>query len=307
MKKLATIISIIVATATFSVAEASVQSFSSYNANRVVEFLNANPEIMLYDANYPLNTATYVYTTDVWKESSGLFSYEVWIYGYNLGTNEVVSTPIDLDYVWINNGGYPVSVARLLGYNSPVVNVSFAWAVPAYRPYVRVPHPHNYYRTYYFPAHRHHAHAPHHNPHHGPAPAPHHNPAPAPHHHAAPAPAHHNNHHSPAPTHIGSAHHNNPAPHNNAGTRPNNNGHHNGATTPSHNNYGHGGNHNSGMGHNNGGNRGNDRGMTHASHGGSHSSASASHSPSHSSSHGAMRNNGGGRGHSGGHHSNSRR
>ena len=158
MKKLATIISIFVATATFSIAEASVQFFTSLQADRVVEYLNANPEILIYDANYPDNM-DYVYTTDVWKEASGM-SYEVWIYGYHISTNEVVSTPVDLDYVWINNGGYPVSVARLLGFNTPVVNVSFAWAVPVYRPWIRAPHPVRYYRTYYYPHLR--AHHPHH-------------------------------------------------------------------------------------------------------------------------------------------------
>ncbi len=290
MKKLATIISIVVATATFSVAEASVQYFTSVQANRVVEFLNANPEILIYDANYPDNV-DYVYTTDVWKEVSGL-SYEVWIYGYHISTNEVVSTPVDLDYVWINNGGYPVSVARLLGFNTPVANVSFAWTVPVYRPWVRAPHPVRYYRTYYYPHLRHHdyyAHSPHHVA-----------PAPRPHHHN--------------PTQTPNRSYNHTSLHN--------------VGTPRHN--GNQGNHNSGVGNRTAPSH--SSGMSHSSHNGggrTHGNASMSHSgsASHSSSGNSMKShnggghsshsgfsggnhsshNGGGSGHDGGNHGNSRR
>ena len=216
MKKSATIISILVAIATFSIAEASVQYFTSLQANRVVDFLNTNPEILIYDANYPSNV-DYVYTTDVWKEVSGL-SYEVWIYGYNINTNEVVSTPVDLDYVWINNNGYPVSVARLLGFSASVVNLNFAWAVPVYRPFIRRPHPVHYYRTYYYPSlrvHRHHHHHYHGTPHHAPAPA---------HNHGM---AHHNMSHKPTPAHN----------HKGSATTPTYNNHRNSnATQTSHNN-----------------------------------------------------------------------
>lgn len=300
MKKLATIISIFVATATFSIAEASVQYFTSVQANRVVEFLNANPEILIYDANYPDNV-DYVYTTDVWKEVSGL-SYEVWIYGYHISTNEVVSTPVDLDYVWINNGGYPVSVAQLLGFNTPVVNVRFAWAVPVYRPWVRAPHPARYYRTYYYPHLRHHHYA--HRPHHHAAPAPHH-------HHVAPAPSHHG---------YGTAHHN-PAPTPNRGYNHNpshsgaNHGGNGPANRPSYNGGGHSGhdNHSGSVGNRTAPSH--NSGMSHSSHSGStrsHSTASMSHSSgmAHSSgsttrSHGGSHS--GGHGHGGGHHGNSRR
>ncbi|MBR0073157.1 MAG: hypothetical protein IJP95_04905 [Bacteroidales bacterium] len=301
MKKLATIISIFVATATFSIAEASVQYFTSVQANRVVEFLNANPEILIYDANYPDNV-DYVYTTDVWKEASGL-SYEVWIYGYHISTNEVVSTPVDLDYVWINNGGYPVSVAQLLGFNTPVVNVRFAWAVPVYRPWVRAPHPTRYYRTYYYPHLRHHHHHHYaHRPHHHAAPAPHH-------HHVAPAPSHHGHgtaHHNPAPTpNRGYNHNPSHSGANHGGNGP--------ANRPSYNGGGH-----SGHGNHSGsvGNRtapSHNSGMSHSSHSGStrsHSTASMSHSSSHSKGAGTRSHGGshsGGHGHGGGHHGNSRR
>lgn len=318
MKKLATIISILVATATFSIAEASVQYFTSVQANRVVEFLNANPEILIYDANYPDNV-DYVYTTDVWKEASGL-SYEVWIYGYHISTNEVVSTPVDLDYVWINNGGYPVSVAQLLGFNTPVVNVRFAWAVPVYRPWVRAPHPARYYRTYYYPHLRHHHHHHYaHRPYHHAAPAPHH-------HHVAPAPSHHGHgtaHHNPAPTPNRGYNHN---PSHGGGTPAPNHGGNGPAKRPNHNGGGHSGHgnhsgsvgnrtapsHNSGMSHSSGSTTRSHSGSGHSSHSsgfsGGHSSHSGggSHSSGFSGGHSGGHSHGGG--HSGGgHHGNSRR
>lgn len=314
MKKLATIISIFVATATFSIAEASVQYFTSVQANRVVEFLNANPEILIYDANYPDNV-DYVYTTDVWKEVSGL-SYEVWIYGYHISTNEVVSTPVDLDYVWINNGGYPVSVAQLLGFNTPVVNVSFAWAVPVYRPWVRAPHPTRYYRTYYYPHLRHHHHHHYaHRPYHHAAPAPHH-------HHVAPAPSHHGHgtpHHNPAPAPNRGYNHN---PSHSGGTPAPNHGGNGPANRPSYNGGGHSGFSGSHGGSNHSGHSNSvgsrptpshSSGMAHSSHSGStrsHSTASMSHSSSHSKGAGTRSHGGshsGGHGHGGGHHGNSRR
>ena len=313
MKKLATIISIFVATATFSIAEASVQYFTSVQANRVVEFLNANPEILIYDANYPDNV-DYVYTTDVWKEASGL-SYEVWIYGYHISTNEVVSTPVDLDYVWINNGGYPVSVAQLLGFNTPVVNVRFAWAVPVYRPWVRAPHPARYYRTYYYPHLRHHHHYAH-RPHYHAAPAPHH-------HHVAPAPVHHNHgtaHHNPAPTPNRGYNHNpshgggTPAP-NHGGNGPANRPSHSGTSGHSGFSGSHGGSnhsghsnsvgsrpspsHSSGMAHSSG--------STTRSHSGGFSGGHSSHSGGGSHSSGFSGGRSGGHSHGGGHHGNSRR
>ena len=260
MKKSATIISILVAIATFSIAEASVQYFTSMQANRVVDFLNANPEILIYDANYPSNV-DYVYTTDVWKEVSGL-SYEVWIYGYNINTNEVVSTPVDLDYVWINSNGYPVSVARLLGFSASVVNLNFAWAVPVYRPFIRRPHPVHYYRTYYYPslrAHRHHHHY-HGTPHHAPAPAHNHGMA---HHNGS---AHHNMNHKPTPAHN----------HKGSATTPTYNSHRNSnASQTSHNNRPQRQISRSNTGHNNNMTSNNRSSIAH-SKGSSHPSASGS-------------------------------
>lgn len=307
MKKLATIISVFVATATFSIAEASVQYFTSVQANRVVEFLNANPEILIYDANYPDNV-DYVYTTDVWKEVSGL-SYEVWIYGYHISTNEVVSTPVDLDYVWINNGGYPVSVAQLLGFNTPVVNVRFAWAVPVYRPWVRAPHPARYYRTYYYPHLRHH-HNYAHRPHHHAAPAPHH-------HHVAPAPSHHGHgtaHHNPAPTpNRGYNHNPSHSGANHCGNGPANRPSYNGGGHSGHGNHsGSVGNrtapsHNSGMSHSSGSTTRSHSGSGHSSHSSGFSGGHSSHSGGGSHSSGFSGGHGGGHSHGGGHHGNSRR
>ncbi|MBO4741168.1 MAG: hypothetical protein J5605_05940 [Bacteroidales bacterium] len=209
MKKLALILSLFVATATVSVAETSIQIFTSRQANKVIDFLNANPEILLYCGCYPGSATTYVYTTDVWKESTGLFRYEVWIYGFDVVTNEVISTPIDLNCVWINRNGYPVSVARLLGYTSDPCNVGFMWTIPAYRPMPRVPHPKDFRQTYFFrPDMR--PYSPKRHPGHGPAyrhtPQPHHRPAhkPAPAHKpngpVAPPPAHNNRHKPNNPT-----------------------------------------------------------------------------------------------------------
>lgn len=158
MKRLFLALALLVSTVVASALE-PVQFFTSGQASRVVNFLNNNPEILIYSGpDYP---AVYVYTTDVWKERcNGTSYYEVWIYGYDINTNDEVVTPVDLNCIWVNNLGTPVMVAERLGFEYTPCRVNFTWVVPLYRPRPRVPHPHVFHQNFFHQPHliRHHVH-----------------------------------------------------------------------------------------------------------------------------------------------------
>ena len=149
MKKVVLVMSFLLLAATATFADTSVQFFKKSQATRVVNYLNQNPEIMIYCACYDDYDAEYVYTTDVWMERYSFTYYEIWIYGFNVKTNEIVCTPIDLNCIWVRgSNGYPYSVAQELGFVNRVCSASFKWRMPTYRPQPRQAHPKEFHQTY---------------------------------------------------------------------------------------------------------------------------------------------------------------
>lgn len=159
MKRLFLTLALFVSVATVT-AQEPVQFFTSGQASRVVDYLNGNPEILIY-SGHPDYPPAYVYTTDVWKERyNGTSYYEVWICGYDINTNEEIMTPVDLNCIWVNNLGTPVMVAQRLGFAYTPCRISFRWVVPVYIPRPRVPHTHVYHQNFFRQPHliRHHGH-----------------------------------------------------------------------------------------------------------------------------------------------------
>lgn len=149
MKKLILTLSFVLLAATATFADTSVQFFKKSQATRVVNFLNDNPEILIYCACYPNYEPEYVFTTDVWMERYSFTYYEIWIYGFNVKTREIVCTPIDLNCIWVaGSNGFPYSVAQHLGFVNRVCTANFRWRMPVYRPMPRQPHPKEFHHTY---------------------------------------------------------------------------------------------------------------------------------------------------------------
>lgn len=149
MKKIILVMSFLLLAATATFADTSVQFFKKSQATRVVNFLNDNPEILIYCACYPNYEPEYVFTTDVWMERYSYTYYEIWIYGFNVKTREIVCTPIDLNCIWVAGpNGYPFSVAQQLGFVNRVCTANFRWRMPVYRPMPRQPHPREFHQTY---------------------------------------------------------------------------------------------------------------------------------------------------------------
>lgn len=135
---------------TVSFADSSVQFFKKSQATRVVNYLNQHPEVLFYCGCYPDFQTSYVYTYDVWMERYSLTYYEVWIYGFNVKTNEEIYTPVDLNCLWVEgSNGYPMNVAQTLGFKHRICEATFRWRMPVYNTRPRVAHPANYQHNYF--------------------------------------------------------------------------------------------------------------------------------------------------------------
>ena len=150
MKKIVLVLAFLVLAGATSFAGTSVQFFKKHQAERVVDYLNSHPEVLMYCGCYPEFQTSYIYTLDVWAKRYSLTYYEVWIYGYDVKTNEVVCTPVDLNCLWFEGAmGYPVNAAVVLGFKDRSCAANFKWRMPVYVRIDRVPHPHNFRQTYY--------------------------------------------------------------------------------------------------------------------------------------------------------------
>lgn len=135
---------------TASFADSSVQFFRKSQATRVVNYLNQHPEMLFYCGCYPDFQSSYVYALDVWMERYSLTYYEVWVYGFDVKTNEEIYTPIDLNCVWVEgSNGYPANVAQILGFKHRVCEATFRWRIPIYNARPRVVHPATYQHNYF--------------------------------------------------------------------------------------------------------------------------------------------------------------
>ncbi len=150
MKKIIFVLSFLFLASTASFADSSVQFFKKSQATRVVNYLNHHPEVLFYCGCYPNYQTSYVYTLDVWMERYSLTYYEIWIYGYDVKTNEEIYTPVDLNCLWVEgSNGYPANVAKTLGFKHRICEASFRWRIPIYNTRPRVAHPSNYHQTYF--------------------------------------------------------------------------------------------------------------------------------------------------------------
>ena len=150
MKKVIFVLTFLFLASTVSFADSSVQFFRKSQATRVVNYLNQHPEVLFYCGCYPDFQTSYVYTYDVWMERYSLTYYEVWIYGFDVKTNEEIYTPVDLNCVWVEGtNGYPVNVAQALGFKHRVCEATFRWRMPVYNTRPRVAHPAHYQHNYF--------------------------------------------------------------------------------------------------------------------------------------------------------------
>lgn len=150
MKKVIFVLTFLFFASTVSFADSSVQFFRKSQATRVVNYLNQHPEMLFYCGCYPDFQTSYVYALDVWMERYSLTYYEVWVYGFDVKTNEEIFTPLDLNCVWVEGtNGYPANVAQILGFKHRVCEATFRWRIPVYNTRPRVVHPAEYHHNYF--------------------------------------------------------------------------------------------------------------------------------------------------------------
>ena len=150
MKKVIFVLTFLFLASTVSFADSSVQFFRKSQATRVVNYLNQHPEMLFYCGCYPDFQTSYVYALDVWMERYSLTYYEVWVYGFDVKTNEEIFTPLDLNCVWVEGAnGYPANVAQILGFKHRVCEATFRWRIPIYNARPRVVHPATYQHNYF--------------------------------------------------------------------------------------------------------------------------------------------------------------
>lgn len=150
MKKI--IFALLLTVATLAATANEVRYFTNAQAFRTVDFLNRQNELMIY-CGYPNELPTYVILSDVWSEPVNPQYNEIWIFGYDAYTGEEIYMPIDLGCIWLVNNGNIYSAAQVLRFRSSYLRPTFAWAMPHYNPFHRIPHPHGYHRTYHYDVH----------------------------------------------------------------------------------------------------------------------------------------------------------
>ncbi len=150
MKKLFVIIALLIATS--AVSANSIRYFTRSQAARVVSYLNAQDELMIY-CGYEYEIETYVIISDVWAERFNSAYYEVWIYGFDAYTGDEIYMPLDLNCVWLFSGHHVYSAARYLRFRTSASVPTITWYVPTYNHFTRIPHRHGYVRTYHYDVH----------------------------------------------------------------------------------------------------------------------------------------------------------
>ena len=173
-----------------SATASSVHYFTRSQAERAVNYLNRQNELMIY-CGYDYEIETYVLINEIWAERINSAYYELWIYGYDAYTGDEIYMPLELQCVWLYGAGHMYNAAQYLRFRATVRTPSIRWFVPPYHPYTRVMHRPGFVRSYHYDIHCHgwmppsHPayHGPHHHPHHplppyydrtpqAPAPAP---------------------------------------------------------------------------------------------------------------------------------------
>ena len=132
----------------------SIRYFTYAQAQRTVQHLNAQQELMLY-CGYDYEIETYVLINEVWMERVNSAYYELWVYGYDAYTGDEVYMPLDLQCVWLYSAGRMYNAAQYLRFHTTVRTPSFTWYVPHYHPFTRRVHIAGYMRTYHYDIHRH--------------------------------------------------------------------------------------------------------------------------------------------------------
>ena len=134
----------------------SVLYFTRSQAERAVNYLNRQSELMIY-CGYDYEIETYVLLNEVWAERVNSAFYELWIYGYDAYTGDEIYMPIDLQCIWLYSAGRMYNAAQYLRFRTDgsLRRPMMTWTVPAYNPYARVNHRPGYTRTYHYEVHRH--------------------------------------------------------------------------------------------------------------------------------------------------------
>ena len=153
MKRIAiTVVTVLMSLAAFA---SPVHYFTRSQANRAVDYLNRQNEVMIY-CGYDYEIETYVLVNEIWAEPINSAYYELWIYGYDAYTGEEVYMPLELQCVWLFSAGRMYNAAQYLRFRTSGLHTpQIVWTVPEYRPFTRVVHHHGYVRTYHYDVHRH--------------------------------------------------------------------------------------------------------------------------------------------------------
>lgn len=160
-----------------SASASAVHYFTRSQAERAVNYLNRQNELMIY-CGYDYEIETYVLINEIWAERINSAYYELWIYGFDAYTGDEIYMPLDLQCVWLYGAGRMYNAAQYLRFRTSVHTPQIRWYIPPYHPYTRIMHRPGYVRSYHYDIHRHgwmppsHPayHGPHHDPHHPPLP-----------------------------------------------------------------------------------------------------------------------------------------
>lgn len=164
-----------------SASASAVHYFTRSQAERAVNYLNRQNELMIY-CGYDYEIETYVLINEIWAERINSAYYELWIYGYDAYTGDEIYMPLDLQCVWLYGAGRMYNAAQYLRFRTSIHTPQIRWYIPPYHPYTRIMHRPGYVRSYHYDIHRHGwmppSHPAYHGPHHDPHHDPHHPPLP---------------------------------------------------------------------------------------------------------------------------------
>ena len=161
MKKIVLMLALMLAT--FTVKANNILYFTYNQAARTVAYLNNQDELMIY-CGYENELPTYVLVNEVWAEQISSSFFEVWLFGFDAYTGEEIFMPIDLECIYLMQGGKIFSAAQYLRFRTSHARPTFVWAMPPYNPFIRAPRPLTFYYTYHYDIHRpgwHYRHYPH--------------------------------------------------------------------------------------------------------------------------------------------------
>lgn len=151
MKKIVLMLALMLATLT--VKANNILYFTYNQAARTVAYLNNQDELMIY-CGYENELPTYVLINEVWAEQISSSFYEIWLFGYDAYTGEEIFMPIDLECIYLMQGGKIYSAAQYLRFRTTHPRPVFVWAMPPYNPFIRAPRPTVFYYTYHYDIHR---------------------------------------------------------------------------------------------------------------------------------------------------------